>query len=59
MITAGIDIGSVSTEVVITGDDMEVLGLSVMDSQVDVEQTACEAFGAALMARRHVASGAN
>ncbi len=48
MITAGIDIGSVSTEVVIAGDDNDILGLSVMDSQVDVEQTARDALDAAL-----------
>ena len=51
MYTAGIDIGSVSTEVVILGDE-GVKGYSVLDSQVDIEKTAEEALDIALdMAR--------
>ncbi len=49
MITAGIDIGSVSTEVVVMGEnDGEILGFSIMESQVDVEKTAREALDVAL-----------
>lgn len=48
MITVGIDIGSVSTEVVVIGEDKEVLGFSILASQVDVEKTAREALDSAL-----------
>ncbi len=49
MITAGIDIGSVSTEVVVLGENHgEILGSSILDSQVDIEKTAREAMDAAL-----------
>lgn len=48
MITAGVDIGSVSTEVVVLGENKDVLGFSVLASQVDVERTAREALDAAL-----------
>jgi predicted CoA-substrate-specific enzyme activase len=47
MYTAGIDIGSVSTEVVILGDE-SIRGFSVLDSQVDIEKTAEEALHIAL-----------
>ncbi|MFQ5862880.1 MAG: acyl-CoA dehydratase activase [Candidatus Brocadiales bacterium] len=49
MITAGIDIGSVSTEVVVLGDEQEeILGYSVLDSEVDIEKMASEALDVAL-----------
>ncbi len=48
MITAGIDIGSVSTEVVIVDDNKDVIASIVFDSQIDVEKTANEALNAAL-----------
>ncbi|MFQ5957401.1 MAG: acyl-CoA dehydratase activase [Candidatus Brocadiales bacterium] len=48
MITAGIDIGSVSTEVVVLGENNEILGYTVFDSQVDIEKTARETLDAAL-----------
>ena len=51
MYTAGIDIGSVSTEVVILGEE-GIKGYSVLDSQVDIEKTAEVALDIALdMAR--------
>src|SRR3989304_955411 len=48
MITAGVDIGSVSTEVVVLGENKDILGFSVLASQVDVERTAREALDVAL-----------
>lgn len=48
MFTAGIDIGSVSTEAVIVGERGEIKGFSVLDSQVDIERTAQEALEKAL-----------
>ncbi|MCF6159472.1 MAG: 2-hydroxyglutaryl-CoA dehydratase [wastewater metagenome] len=48
MFTAGIDIGSVSTEVVILGEKNEILSYTVFDSQVDIEKTVQEAFRIAL-----------
>jgi predicted CoA-substrate-specific enzyme activase len=48
MITAGIDIGSVSTEVVLAGEENEILSYVVLPSQIDVEKTANEALDAAL-----------
>ena len=48
MITAGVDIGSVSTEVVVLGDNNEILGVSILDSRVDVEMTAREGLDIAL-----------
>lgn len=48
MITAGIDIGSVSTEVVVLGENHEILGYTIFDSQVDIERTARTALDAAL-----------
>ncbi len=48
MITAGIDIGSVSTEVVIIGDDKNILGSAVFASQVDMEKTSLDALDASL-----------
>lgn len=48
MITAGIDIGSVSTEVVIIGDDKEIIGSIVFASQIDIEKTANEALDSVL-----------
>ncbi len=47
MYTAGIDIGSVSTEVVILGEE-GVMGYSVLASQVDIENTAREALDVAI-----------
>ena len=58
MYTAGIDIGSVSTEAVILGED-GIKGYSVLDSQMDIEKTAEEALDIALdmarLGRRDVA----
>ncbi len=48
MITAGIDIGSVSTEVVLAGEENEILSYVVLPSQIDVEKTANEALDVAL-----------
>lgn len=48
MITAGVDIGSVSTEVVVLGKDREILGMSILDSRVDVEMTARDGLDIAL-----------
>ncbi len=48
MITAGIDIGSVSTEVVLAGEDNNILSYVVLPSQIDIEKTANEALDAAL-----------
>ena len=48
MITAGIDIGSVSTEVVLAGEENEILSYVVLPSQIDMEKTANEALDAAL-----------
>ena len=44
MITAGIDIGSVSTEVVIVDSNKEIIGSIIVASQVDIEKTANEAL---------------
>ncbi|MEE9200910.1 MAG: acyl-CoA dehydratase activase [Candidatus Brocadiales bacterium] len=48
MITAGVDIGSVSTEVVVLGKDKEILGVSILDSRVDVEMAARDGLDIAL-----------
>lgn len=48
MITAGIDIGSVSTEVVIVGNDNNIIGSIVVASQIDMEKTANDALDAVL-----------
>lgn len=44
MITAGIDIGSVSTEVVIVDNNKAIIDSIVIASQVDIEKTANEAL---------------
>lgn len=44
MITAGIDIGSVSTEVVIVDNNKKIIDSIVIASQVDIEKTANEAL---------------
>ena len=48
MITAGIDIGSVSTEVVIVGNDNVMIESIVVTSQVDMEKTARDAINVVL-----------
>lgn len=48
MITAGIDIGSVSTEVVIIDENKDVLSSIVFASQMDMEKTANDALRSAL-----------
>ncbi len=48
MITAGIDIGSVSTEVVIVGNDNEIIDSVVVASQMDMEKTAKDAMDVVL-----------